>query len=186
MCTDLCPRYLLGHELFPDDMMKKMYKGKLSDEDLEKFDFAYLCCDCGLCELYSCVVDLSARSLFNYIKAELANMGIKNPHNKKDITPNEFREYRKVPLNRLEKRLEIDRYDSNAALQDFNAEVREVKLYLLQHIGVPSIPIVKVGDSVIPGQVVAEIPEGKAGAKVHSSIAGTVSEITDCHILVKS
>jgi Na+-translocating ferredoxin:NAD+ oxidoreductase RnfC subunit len=71
-------------------------------------------------------------------------------------------------------------------LQDFNAEVREVKLYLLQHIGVPSIPIVKVGDSVIPGQVVAEIPEGKAGAKVHSSIAGTVSEITDCHILVKS
>ena len=23
MCTDLCPRYLLGHNLFPDEMMKK-------------------------------------------------------------------------------------------------------------------------------------------------------------------
>ena len=185
MCTDLCPRYLLGHELFPDDMMKKMYRGKLGDEDLKKFDFAYLCCDCGLCELYSCVVDLSARSLFNYIKAGLIDMGIKNPHSRKDITVNEFRDYRKVPVNRLEKRLEIDKYDSSAPLSNFNIGVREVKLYLLQHVGVASVPTVNVGERVEKGQVVAEIPEGKTGAKVHSSISGTVSEITDCHIVIK-
>jgi len=185
MCTDLCPRYLLGHGLFPDDMMKKMYMGKLEDEDIKKFDFAYLCCDCGLCELYSCVVDLSARSLFNHIKAELAGKGIKNPHNRKDLTVNEFRDYRKVPVSRLEKRLEVDRYDSSAPLEEFNGDVSEVKLYLLQHVGVPSVPVVSAGDKVEKGQVVAEIPEGKTGARVHSSISGTVTEITDSHIIVK-
>ncbi len=185
MCTDLCPRYLLGHELFPDEMMKKMYKGELSDEDIEKFDFAYLCCDCGLCELYSCVVDLSARALFNHIKAELTAKGIKNPHNRKELTTNDFREYRSVPVNRLEKRLEIDRYHSRTPLSDFNADVDMVKLYLVQHVGAPSRPVVAVGDEVTSGQLVADISEGKLGSKIHSSIDGKVSEVTDCHIVIK-
>ncbi len=185
MCTDLCPRYLLGHELFPDEMMKKMYKGELDEKDMEKFDFAYLCCDCGLCELYSCVVDLSARSLFNHIKAELAAKGIKNTHDRKDIVPNDFRDYRQVPVSRLEKRLEIDKYDSKAPLSDFNADVDTVKMYLVQHVGLPSVPVVSVGDEVSSGQVIADIPEGRLGSKIHSSINGRVSEVTDCHIIIK-
>jgi Na+-translocating ferredoxin:NAD+ oxidoreductase RnfC subunit len=184
MCTDLCPRYLLGHELFPDEMMKKMYKGELDENDIEKFDFAYLCCDCGLCELYSCVVDLSARALFNHIKEALAEKGIKNTHTRKETTPNEFREYRNVPVDRLEKRLEIDRYDSKAPLSDFNTTVDMIKLYLIQHVGVPSTPVVSAGDAVISGQMVADIPEGKLGSKIHSSIDGKVSEITESHILI--
>ena len=119
MCTDLCPRYLLGHELFPDDMMKKLYRGRIDESNIQMFDFAYLCCDCGLCELYSCVVDLSARSLFNYIKAELAKSGIKNPHNRKELKLNEFRDFRKVPVDRLEKRLEIDKYHDITPLSEF-------------------------------------------------------------------
>ncbi|MCL4416131.1 MAG: SLBB domain-containing protein, partial [Actinobacteria bacterium] len=185
MCTDLCPRYLLGHELFPDEMMKKMYRGELSDSDLEKFDFAFLCCDCGLCELYSCVVDLSGRSLFNYIKAELGKKGIKNPHNRKDLTVNDFRDYRKVPSDRLEKRLEVDRYPGITSLGEFNAKISEIKLYLSQHVGVPSVPIVRTGDKVTGGQLVADICEGKLGAKIHSSINGIVSEITDSYIIIK-
>jgi NAD(P)H-flavin reductase len=34
MCTDLCPRYLLGHDLYPDEMMKKMYRGELGEGDI--------------------------------------------------------------------------------------------------------------------------------------------------------
>ena len=185
MCTDLCPRYLLGHNLFPDEMMKKMYRGKLSDDQLEKFDFAYLCCDCGLCELYSCIVDLSPRALFNYIKAELAKKEIKNPHTRKDIVPNEFGSYRKIPITRLEKRLEIDKYDSKAPLLDFDADVNEVKVYLLQHVGAPSVPVVSKGDSVTKGQLIAGIADGKLGANMHSSINGTVSDIAPGHIIIK-
>jgi len=184
MCTDMCPRYLLGHDLFPDELMKRIFRGELSSEDLEKYDCAYLCCDCGLCELYGCMMDLSARSLFNYIKSELERTGIKNSHNRSDLEVNEFREYRKVPVDRLEKRLEIDMYDSKTPLTDFSADVDKVKLYLSQHVGIPAEPVVKVGDSVKAGGLIADIPEGKLGAKIHSSISGKVKQLNSEYVLV--
>ena len=185
MCTDLCPRYLLGHELFPDEMMKKLYRGQIDDSNIRMFDFAYLCCDCGLCELYSCIVDLSARSLFNHVKVLLAKAGIKNPHNRKELKANEFREFRKVPVDRLEKRLEIDKYHDITPLSEFKMAVPQVRLYLSQHLGAPAVPVVKPGDAVIEGALIADIPEGKLGARLHSSISGTVSEVTDSYIMVK-
>jgi len=185
MCTDLCPRYLLGHDLFPDELMKRLYKGSLSDEDIGRFDFAYLCCDCGLCELYSCVVDLSARSVFNYIKGELARLGIKNPHNRTDLEANEFRQFRKVPVSRLKKRLEVDKYGSPAPLSEFTADIGKIKLYLSQHVGAPAVPVVSEGSAVKRGDLVADIPEGKLGAAIHSSIDGTVKEAGKEYLVIE-
>ncbi len=185
MCTDLCPRYLLGHGLFPDELMKRLYKGSLSDEDIGRFDFAYLCCDCGLCELYSCVVDLSARSVFNYLKGELARLGIKNPHNRTDLEANEFRQFRKVPVSRLKKRLEIDKYESMTPLSGFTADIGKIKLYLSQHVGAPAIPVVTEGSSVKRGDLVADIPEGKLGAAIHSSIDGIVKEVGKEYLVIE-
>jgi Na+-translocating ferredoxin:NAD+ oxidoreductase RnfC subunit len=184
MCTDLCPRYLLGHYLFPDELMKKLYKGTLEDDELEKFDFAYLCCDCGLCELYSCPVDLSPRSLFNYIKSRLGQMQIKNTHNRKDLEVNEFRNYRRVPIDRLLTRIEVDGFDKKTELSEFTIQPDFVRLYLQQHIGARSVPVVNKGDEVARGQLVASIPEGKTGSNIHSSINGVVSEIGDEFIIV--
>lgn len=185
MCTDLCPRYLLGHDLFPDELMKRMYKKEITPENISNFDYAYLCCDCGLCELYSCVVDLSARSIFNYLKAELGKAGIKNPHNRSGLEVNEFKEVRKVPVPRLVKRLEIDRYSSHAGLRDFDmSSVNEVKLLLSQHVGAPAVPVVREGDSVSEGAIIADIPEGKLGAKIHASISGKVKQVSDKYIII--
>ncbi|HOK03386.1 MAG TPA: electron transport complex subunit RsxC [Spirochaetota bacterium] len=52
------------------------------------------------------------------------------------------------------------------------------KLYIpiRQHIGEPCAPVVKVGDLVKKGQVIADSPDGKA-APVHSSTSGKVVEI---------
>jgi Na+-translocating ferredoxin:NAD+ oxidoreductase RnfC subunit len=187
MCTDLCPRYLLGHDLFPDELMKKMYKKEIMPEDLANFDYAYLCCDCGLCELYSCVVDLSARSIFNYLKVELEKAGIKNPHTRSELKTNVFRDFRKIPVTRLVKRLEIDKYESRAALADFDAaSVKEVKLYLTQHVGVPAVPVVREGDTVDKGAVIADIPEGKLGAKLHASVRGKIKQVTDEYIIISA
>jgi len=185
MCTDLCPRYLLGHDLFPDELMKRLYKGKLSDEDIKNFDFAYLCCDCGLCELYSCVMDLSARSVFNHIKDELARLGIENLHKRDELTVNEFRQFRKVPVSRLKKRLEIDKYNSPTPMSDFNMEVESIKVYLSQNVGAPSVPVLKEGAQVRRGDLIADIPEGKIGAKIHSSIDGRISMIGPDNIDIK-
>ncbi len=186
MCTDLCPRYLLGHDLFPDDLMKKMYKKELDAQSIKKFDFAWLCCDCGLCELYSCVVDLSARSIFNYLKIELAKAGIKNPHTRSELAVNEFAPFRKVPVSRLVKRLEIDAYyHRKLELADYTGEVKEIRLRLSQHIGSPAVPVVKIGDFVQKGTLVADIAPEKIGARIHSSIQGIVSGITDQTITIK-
>jgi Na+-translocating ferredoxin:NAD+ oxidoreductase RnfC subunit len=166
--------------------MKRLYKGSLSDEDIKNFDFAYLCCDCGLCELYACVVDLSARSVFNHLKGELARLGIKNPHTRSDMVENEFSDFRKVPVSRLKKRLEIDRYDSTTPLAEFNINIDNVKLFLSQHLGVPSVPSVAEGAEVKKGDLVADIPEGKLGARIHSSIDGKVTKIKDDYILIEN
>jgi Na+-translocating ferredoxin:NAD+ oxidoreductase RnfC subunit len=184
MCTDLCPRYLLGHDLFPDELMKRMYKKEIDAENISNFDFAYLCCDCGLCELYSCVVDLSARSIFNYLKVELAKAGIKNPHHRDKLDVNEFRDFRKVPVPRLLKRIEFDEYDSHADLTSDEIRVDEVKLFLTQHVGVPSIPVVKINDNVFEGTLIADIPADRLGAKIYSSIDGKVREITEKYIII--
>ena len=90
-----------------------------------------------------------------------------------------------MPFDRLEKRLEVDRYDSKTPLTEYGRDVGSVKLYLTQHVGSPSEPVVQVGDSVDRGQLVAEIPEEKLGAKIHSSISGKVSEINSEYILIK-
>ncbi|MCL6087926.1 MAG: SLBB domain-containing protein [Actinobacteria bacterium] len=184
MCTDLCPRYLLGHDLFPDELMKRMYRKEISPENISNFDYAYLCCDCGLCELYSCVVDLSARSIFNYLKVELAKAGIKNPHNRQTLSVNEFRNFRKVPVPRLIKRIELDGYTSRADLSNDNVNVNEVKLFLTQHVGVPSVPVVKVGDRIEKGMLIADIPDDRIGSKIHASISGTIKEITEKYIII--
>ena len=184
MCTDLCPRYLLGHDLFPDELMKRMYKKEIDEDNISNFDFAYLCCDCGLCELYSCVVDLSARSIFNYLKVELAKAGIKNPHHRDSLEVNEFKDFRKVPVPRLLKRIEFDLYTSHADLSTDEIRPDHVKLFLSQHVGAPSVPVVKIGDNVLEGTLVADIPAEKLGAKIYSSINGKIREITEKYLVI--
>ena len=46
-------------------------------------------------------------------------------------------------------------------------------------LGKPAEALCKVGDSVKAGQLIAEIPEGALGARVHASITGTVESVGD-------
>ena len=46
MCTDMCPRYLLGHNMQPHKMMRVM---NYSIDDLEGQNIAQLCCQCNMC-----------------------------------------------------------------------------------------------------------------------------------------
>lgn len=53
---------------------------------------------------------------------------------------------------------------------------KQAIVLLSQHIGAPSKPIVKVGDTVKTGQLIAEAT-GKISANIHAPISGTVSTI---------
>lgn len=51
-----------------------------------------------------------------------------------------------------------------------------VTIPLSQHIGAPAKPTVEVGERVLVGQIIGQVPEG-LGCPVHSSVSGTVKEI---------
>ena len=54
---------------------------------------------------------------------------------------------------------------------------KEVKIAMLQHIGAPCVPTVKVGDSVCVGQLIGD-SDRPVSAPIHSSVSGTVTAIT--------
>lgn len=59
-----------------------------------------------------------------------------------------------------------------------------LRIPLKQHVGGPCKPIVKVGDSVRKGQLIA-MPDG-LGANIHSSVCGTVDQLDDTYISIQA
>ena len=55
---------------------------------------------------------------------------------------------------------------------------------LRQHVGAPSRPLVKEGDSVLRGQMIAEL--NGLGANIHASVAGTVVSVDDARISIEA
>ena len=55
---------------------------------------------------------------------------------------------------------------------------RRIILPLRQHIGIPSVPVVKPGDHVLKGQPVADA-DGYVSIPLHASTSGTVTDIGD-------
>ena len=72
-CTDLCPRYLLGHDLKPHEVMRAINYGL--ERPAGKVTAAILCCECRLCEAYACPLELSPMSYYVAIKEQLKAQG---------------------------------------------------------------------------------------------------------------
>ena len=184
LCTEVCPRYLIGHQLRPDRLIRMASYNSTCDNNALATE-AFLCCECTLCE-YACVMDLQPWKLHIALKKELGALGIKNPHNNVPEKAHPFREYRKFPVPKLIARLGLTKYDVDAPLidQDFNS-FDTVRIPLHQHIGAPAKAIVAVGDNVHMGQIIGDIEENKLGAKIHASISGRVAAIEDGTITIK-
>lgn len=182
MCTDLCPRNRLGHPIEPHLFMRAATCKDVQDPDI--FINTMFCCSCGLCELYSCMQGLSPRSLMAEYKVGLRANGIKPPQGviPKPVGPE--REYRKVPMERLMARLDLTRYNKEAPLNDEVADVKRVRILLSQHIGAPAVAIVKEGDTVELGQMIAE-PANGLSVGIHASISGRVTEVNQKYIMIE-
>lgn len=182
MCTDLCPRHLLGHPIEPHKFMQAA-----TCKDMQKTEIfinTMFCCSCGLCELYSCMQSLSPRSLMAEYKVGLRANGIKPPQGVEAKAVGPEREYRKVPMERLMARLDLTKYDREAPLDDDVVDMKRVKIMLSQHIGAPASAVVKSGDKVEMGQVIAESGKGLSVA-IHASISGTVTEVNDKYVIIE-
>jgi len=173
-CTIVCPRHLLGHDLEPHKVMRSLFVAP--ENSKEHITNTYLCCECGLCSMFACPLELSPKDMIVNIKEELKRNGINNPHGRKDLNVHPERDFRRVSSKRLMARLGIERYEMKE-FQEKKIKAKTVRVPLQQHIGLPAKPVVKTGDSVKAGAVIAEIPEGKLGARVHASIDGKVNKI---------
>lgn len=181
MCTDLCPRHLLGHPIEPHKFMRAATCKDVQDPDI--FLNTMFCSSCGLCENYSCMQGLSPRSLIADYKAGLRAHGVKPP--KAEAAPvADSREFRKAPMERLMARLDLTKYDVPAPITEMKGEVKKVKIMCSQHIGAPAVPVVKEEDTVEKGQMIARPAEGLSVA-VHASISGRVTEVTEKYIMIQ-
>jgi len=181
-CTNLCPRYLIGHNLKPHEVMRAINYGL--DQPADKVTAAVLCCECRLCEAYACPLELSPMAYYVSIKNELRAQGwINEVHKRTELEPHTMREYRLVPTHRLIARLGLTEWEEQACpLDGTEHRPARVNMPLQQHIGAAATPVVQVGATLSVGDLIAQVPEGKLGANLHASIAGHVTKVDDTAI----
>ena len=180
-CTDLCPRNLLGHPIEPHQFMRSASSG--DTQNTVALVNTMFCSSCGLCELFSCPQGLNPRSLITEYKAKLRQAGVSMPKAQAD-EPHKDREYRRAPMSRLINRLGLKKYNVTAPISDILPNTRAVKILLSQHIGAPCVSLVKKGDEVTKGQLIAKSDETRLGSALHSSVDGKVVEVNDKFIII--
>ena len=185
-CTDLCPRFLLGHTLQPHEIMRAINYGLT--EPTHIVTAAVLCCECRLCEAYACPLDLSPMVYYRSVKERLRQAGWKNTvHRRRELATHDMYCYRRVPMNRLIDRLGLRRYQHHAVpLVKLERLPEMVRIPLKQHIGAPAVALVKRGARVQQGELIAAAPEGLLGAAVHASVSGRVADVTSEHVRIET
>ena len=179
-CTDLCPRNNLGHPIDPALFMRAASNNDY--RNLNPYLDSNFCSSCGVCEMYSCPQSLAPRTLLADMKAGLKKAGVRPPQ-VQAAPVQKSREYRKVPEERLMARLGLTKYDKDAPMDENLVEVPKVKILLSQHIGAPAQAIVKAGDQVTRGQMIAA-PANGLSVGIHASVCGKVTEVTDRYIVI--
>lgn len=180
LCTDLCPRHLIGHELSPHLLVRAVNYQQAATPQL--LLSALTCSECNVCESVACPVGISPMRINRMLKRELRaqNLRYEGPLNPAD----EMAKYRLVPIKRLITKLGLSDWYHDAPLTDVAPSTDKTTLLLRQHIGASAVPCVQKGERVVRGQCVADMPSGALGAPVHASIDGIVSDITEHAITV--
>ncbi len=181
MCTDLCPRNRLGHQVEPHKLMNAFANGLLQNSN--NLHTALGCCGCNTCSYYACHHDLSPAELMMMVKRELMKQGVKpsgedNPKLSNNVTA-------EVPSSRLLDKLGLKHYDKHAIFEESKITSQVVYLPIAAHIGKPASPVVNVGDYVKEGQKIASGDLTRISTNIHSSINGVVKRITETEIIIE-
>ncbi|MDR3070385.1 MAG: SLBB domain-containing protein, partial [Propionibacteriaceae bacterium] len=109
LCTEMCPRYLIGHKMRPNRVMRSVGTNT-HPLDLED---ALLCCECGICEVFACPMGLSPRRMNVLVKADLRAAGVKVADADIYLDQTRPREYRRVSQSRLIERINLGAYPNH-------------------------------------------------------------------------
>lgn len=181
-CTELCPRYLLGHPIEPHKAMRALCFAPVKDRLMMGTPY---CCECNLCSLFSCPEDLDPKDVCAQDKNVARQRGLAWHGRPEDIRPHPMANYRRIPTHRLMAKLGLTAFRNVGPLDTRDLAPIRVTIPLKQHVGAPAIATVRVGESVRTGDLIAAPPAGKLGANIHASISGRVSAI-DGMVVVES
>ncbi len=174
LCTELCPRHLIGHALSPHLLVRAVNFPHTATPTLLRS--ALLCSECRVCESVACPVGISPMRINQMLKRTLHAQGARYDGTLQPIDA--LAAFRLVPLPRLIAKLGLRPWYQAAPFypEAFNTE--KVTLPLRQHIGASALPCVQVGERVVRGQCVADVAPDALGAPIHASIDGIVSAVT--------
>jgi Na+-translocating ferredoxin:NAD+ oxidoreductase RnfC subunit len=175
-CTEFCPRYLLGYEVQPHKVMRSLAFSTTGADIWNQW--SELCCACGLCTLYACPEDLYPKEACDDGKRAQRAAGLKFVQ-QKPVEPHPMKEYRRVPLSQLRRRLQVEEYEKETPYMEVDCRPEAVRIKLRQHAGQAATAVVRQGQRVKLGEVVGRVEEGKLGAHVHASIEGKVRAVTE-------
>jgi Na+-translocating ferredoxin:NAD+ oxidoreductase RnfC subunit len=182
ICTDLCPRFLLGHTILPDRSVGNLHMAK---GDAQVLESAALCTQCNLCGYFACPLRLFPSEVHANVKRMMARLELPPHKAEKRVTvPPPYRDFRRVPSRRLLQRLWLERYERPLIWDENSYEPADVAIRLLQHIGAPARPEVRVGDRVLRGDRIADVPADQLGVPVHASIDGRVVAVDEVEITI--
>jgi Na+-translocating ferredoxin:NAD+ oxidoreductase RnfC subunit len=137
-----------------------------------------MCSECGVCELFACPMRLSPRRINAMFKARFKEEGLRYEGPREIVdSQSVLNAFRKVPTARLAIKLDIARYMDLKPQDAGELCPASVQVPLHQHTGAPALSRVRVGDTVKPGDLIGEIPEGALGARVHAPIGGVVTRV---------
>ena len=183
MCTDMCPRYLLGYNLEVHKTVRVASHGEV--KNVEAFLQNALCCGCGICSVIACQQGLFPSKLSMEIKGSLGKYGLRRENNIQPEKVREERASRLVSSNKLIDRLGIRKYvKDKVEKKDLEFSPETIYIELKQHVGKPATAVVKAGDKVERGQLVAQTAYEDLGTSMHASINGTVKEVTDRFVII--
>jgi len=174
-CTEFCPRYLLGYEVQPHKVMRSLGFTTTGAEIWNQW--AELCCACGLCTLYACPEDLYPKEACDQGKRDRHGAGLKFVQ-QRPVEVHPMKEYRRVPLSQLRRRLQVEEYERETPFRDLQHLPGMVRIKMRQHAGQAATPAVEQGQKVKKGQAIGRVEASKLGADVHASISGKVRAVT--------
>lgn len=179
MCTELCPRYIMGYPIEPHRVMRTLlYTG----EEKQRISlWAQYCCECNVCSYIACPEVLDPKNMCVDAKQLLRENGLGRTEQELETLftkPHPARKGREIPIQTLYTRLGLRPYDRKAEFCRPDWRPDRVVIPLDSHVGRPADPTVAEGATVRRGQVVATVPEDQLGCPAHASIDGRVTAVS--------
>lgn len=177
MCTEMCPRYILGYPVEPHKVMRNLL---MTGEDKKRVSlWAQYCVECNVCTHIACPEGLDPKNICVDAKQLLRENNLSRSEEElavlfRDVHP--VRKEREIPIKRVLQRLDLRKYDKKAPFVEKTPVIESVTIPLDSHIGIPANPVVKIGDFVNKNDVIASVAPEDLGCMVHASISGIVNK----------